>query len=156
MMILPNHLIRGLDAQVGIPAQRAELGWAGTMQVGVFMPNTRPVQPDFVFVLQARRNIVKSRGVMGVPDLIVEVLSPGNRQYDLEIKFFAYEKAGVPEYGILDWWKRELRVHRLQDGRYHEPAVYGVNDTLAFACLPTIKFRLGDVFAGAPQSDDDE
>ncbi|MFN7793065.1 MAG: Uma2 family endonuclease, partial [Cyclobacteriaceae bacterium] len=38
----------------------------------------------------------------GVPDLIVEVLSVGNRSHDLVKKKDLYEKFGVKEYWVVD------------------------------------------------------
>jgi Uma2 family endonuclease len=115
------------------------------------MPGAQPVQPDFLFILKANINIIGEKHIRGVPDLIVEVLSPGNQLHDQVTKLAAYERAGVPEYGILDYMTRQLSVYRLKDGRYDEPLIYGKDDMLAFACLPTVLFRISDLFSGAPQ-----
>ncbi|MCX7636908.1 MAG: Uma2 family endonuclease [Cyclobacteriaceae bacterium] len=37
-----------------------------------------------------------------MPDLIIEILSPGNRQFDEVLKKALYEKFGVKEYWIID------------------------------------------------------
>lgn len=146
-----NWIIRRLDEFVGTPAERAGLGIAGTIEVGVFMTGTQPVQPDFLFVRAGRDDVLIDDHINGVPDLVIEVLSPGNRAYDLEVKFLAYETAGVPEYGIVDAIQKQLRLYRLgDDNRYGEPLVLSVNDTITFACLPTITLRVGDLFDGAP------
>nr|WP_302579954.1 Uma2 family endonuclease [Clostridium saudiense] len=39
------------------------------------------------------------RGYIGIPQLVVEVLSPSNADYDLIVKKDLYEK-----YGILKYW----------------------------------------------------
>jgi len=148
-----NWVINSLAMLVGIPALKRGLGYYGTIEVGVFMPGTQPVQPDFFFVRAERAAIMHDRHVNGVPDLIVEVVSPGNRAHDLETKFLAYEQAGVPEYGIADALLRQLKVYRLrEDGRYGEAQTLGRDDSFAFACLPDIVFRVGDIFDGAPDT----
>ena len=48
-----------------------------------------PVQPDLLFIAKDRLDIVKEKFIVGVPDLIVEVLSPGNPAHDRHIKFQA-------------------------------------------------------------------
>ncbi len=40
---------------------------------------------------------------MGVPDLVIEILSKGNRKYDLYDKMDVYEKEGVKEYWVVDY-----------------------------------------------------
>ncbi|MEI9911018.1 MAG: Uma2 family endonuclease [Bacteroidota bacterium] len=46
--------------------------------------------------------VIKGGKVKGCPDLIIEVLSPGNIDHDKVTKKAAYEKFGVKEYFIVD------------------------------------------------------
>jgi Uma2 family endonuclease len=46
--------------------------------------------------------LVNIDGVHGVPDFIIEILSPGNKDYDLNLKKNLYQKFGVKEYWIID------------------------------------------------------
>lgn len=57
-------------------------------------------------------------GFDGPPDLVVEILSPSNRQYDLVGKASAYALAGVPEYWIVDPVRSVLITGKLVDGTY--------------------------------------
>jgi Uma2 family endonuclease len=149
--IMHQWAIKRLYARIGLVGEEEGLGEAFFAPIGVFMPGAQPVQPDFLFILKANINIIGEKHIRGVPDLIVEVLSPGNQLHDQVTKLAAYERAGVPEYGILDYMTRQLSVYRLKDGRYDEPLIYGKDDMLAFACLPTVLFRISDLFSGAPQ-----
>jgi Uma2 family endonuclease len=147
-----NWIVRRLDRLVGAPAEDAGLGFAGVIEVGVFMPGCDPVQPDFFFVRSDQPLKPPGKHVDGVPDLIIEVLSPGNRDYDLDIKHRAYERAGVPEYAIVDAAKRCLLYFRLMDGEYGDPVVYSGEQTLSFACLPGITLRIASLFENAPST----
>lgn len=53
-----------------------------------------------------------------VPDLIVEVLSPSNRDYDLDEKRPAYRAAGVREIWLVDPQERRLIQDRRRGERY--------------------------------------
>ncbi|MCA4897953.1 MAG: Uma2 family endonuclease [Bacteroidota bacterium] len=61
------------------------------------------VQPDIFIVLASNAGKIETHGnFIGVPDLIVEVLSPSNKEYDMTKKKNLYEKFGVQEYWIVD------------------------------------------------------
>jgi Uma2 family endonuclease len=82
--------------------------------------------------------------------LVVEISPPDTAGYDEGVKRDAYASAGVPEYGVIDPKARQVRVYRLAAaGQYGDPTRYNETDTMAFACLPTISFKVGDLFAGA-------
>ena len=49
------------------------------------------VQPDIVVVLAANR-IITTTKIKGVPDLVIEILSPSNRKHDLKLKKQLYEQ----------------------------------------------------------------
>lgn len=58
------------------------------------------VQPDICVVCD--QNKLDAKGCIGTPDLIVEILSPGNSNRDLKVKYELYEEFGVKEYLIID------------------------------------------------------
>ena len=61
-----------------------------------------PVQPDVCFISAENTNAKVARThILGVPDLVVEVLS-SDKQRDRIRKFNAYSKVGVAEYWIVD------------------------------------------------------
>lgn len=142
-----------LYRHLGIPAEDRGLAYTFLAPVGVFMPNCDPVQPDFVVVRLEHRDIIHDRRIFGVPDLIIEVLSPGSADYDEKVKLFAYARAGVPEYGIVDPARRELRLHPLEaPGRYRWPETFGAAATARFAALPGLELPVSRLFDGAPDT----
>jgi Uma2 family endonuclease len=77
------------------------------------------VQPDIVVVLEDNRNIIDPNGhIHGVPDLLVEVLSPGNKDHDLIKKKDLYERFGVKEYWIIDPETKLALCFQLVSGTY--------------------------------------
>lgn len=79
---------------------------------------TKPVQPDVLFIGTENQPAVGTQVFGGVPDLIVEVISPSSIRIDRHIKFDAYERAGVPEYWIVDPKARLVEVYTLARGEY--------------------------------------
>ena len=138
---------------VAIPAEDQELGYGFSAPIGVIMPGCNPVQPDFVVVLREHAAIIHDRRIWGVPDLIIEILSPSNTAYDRDVKLAAYARAGLPEYAIVDPGARALTHYRLEEpGRYAAPRIYQEDASMSVACLPTINVPVGALFAGAPDT----
>jgi Uma2 family endonuclease len=70
-------------------------------------------EPDLVFIRADRMGIIDPEGdVHGVPDLVVEVLSPSNRSYDRNLKRKHYLESGVPELWLVDIDGRSIEVWR--------------------------------------------
>ena len=59
-------------------------------------------QPDIIFIANENLHKVESKGLVGVPDLVVEILSPGTARIDMGEKRDVYEQYGVKEYFIVD------------------------------------------------------
>jgi Uma2 family endonuclease len=68
------------------------------------------------------------------PDLIVEVLSPGTKAFDLTTKKDDYERFGVGEYWAVDPGDGRVRCYCRQETLLVEAPVSG--DTLASTALP--------------------
>ncbi len=71
------------------------------------------VQPDLVVVLQEHREIVLPTRIQGTPDLVVEVLSDSTEQLDRVLKKAIYQRAGVPEYWIVDPRRQQIEQYVL-------------------------------------------
>jgi Uma2 family endonuclease len=59
---------------------------------------------------------------IGVPTLIVEILSPSNQGHDLVTKFNLYMKYGVKEYWIVNPMKDAITVYVLNDDGLYDQA----------------------------------
>jgi Uma2 family endonuclease len=69
-----------------------------------------PVQPDLAFVRKENQPHSGAGSFEGVPDLIIEVFSPGTRRLDRTVKLAAYRDAGVPEIWLADPMPRGIQV----------------------------------------------
>ncbi len=146
-------IVQRLARFLGVPAEDQGLAYFATAPVGLLMPGCDPVQPDFVLILATNTAVRIEGRIHGVPDLIVEVLSPGNPANDTEVKLGAYARAGVPEYAIVEPRSRVLNDYRLtKRGGYGAPRVFDESGTVTFACAPALPLRVADLFAGAPDT----
>ncbi|MEO8397014.1 MAG: Uma2 family endonuclease [Chloroflexota bacterium] len=143
-------IISRLIKYVGFPAEDQSLAHWRVAPIGVLMPGCDPVQPDFLIILEENIGIIHEGRIRGVPDLIVEVLSPGTRDYDEDVKLKAYANAGLPEYAVIDPRERKLRLYTLEEaGTFAEPHEFMGDDAVKFACLPSIEFRVSALFENA-------
>ncbi|MEM1093856.1 MAG: Uma2 family endonuclease [Bacteroidota bacterium] len=115
----------------------------------VILDDENIVQPDLVFISQAKSHLIAKRGLEGAPDLVVEVLSPSNRRRDEVVKRGLYEKHGVEEYWMVDSEADTVRVYRLTDHGYVEAIVLtaAAGDVLTSPMLPGFVLPLEKLFA---------
>ena len=146
-------VISRLYRLIALPTEDQGLGFAYFAPIGVIMPGCEPVQPDFMIVLKQNAGIIHDRRIRGIPNLVVEVISPGSAAYDEGVKLEAYANAGVPEYAVIDPAARKLRHYVLETpGHYADPQEFGEGNSLSFACLSDITLNVSDLFAGAPDT----
>ena len=88
------------------------------------------VQPDVVIVLNENLEKITDSRIIGAPDLVVEVASPGTMGYDRTRKLQAYARAGVPEDWIADPWSRTVEVFTLEINSYRSLGVFEGKATL--------------------------
>lgn len=108
------------------------------MDVRLDCDNKTMVQPDVIVICDKTK--IKSWGIMGAPDFVLEVLSPSTKRKDCIKKLDKYMEAGVREYWMIDPEHQKLVVYRFEEEIY--PIVYGLDE----------KIGLG-IWQGQPQID---
>jgi Uma2 family endonuclease len=88
------------------------LGEAVTGPITVRLADDTVLEPDVVFLRADRLDLIDSGRIHGPPDLVVEVLSPSNRDYDRTLKRKRYLASGVAELWIIDPDENALEVWR--------------------------------------------
>jgi Uma2 family endonuclease len=108
------------------------------------------VEPDLVFVAGDQLDILTPQNVQGSPALVVEILSPGTRKRDEQIKRHLYERSGVREYWIVDPRLNLIAVHRRNEsGRLARAAELMAEqaDELTTRLMPGFSLALASLFA---------
>ncbi|MCI0456847.1 MAG: Uma2 family endonuclease [Gemmataceae bacterium] len=117
----PRHdnLAGFLRALMRLFARARKLGLVLGPDALVRLKPKRKVGPDIFFLRQHRLpSPLPEKQFEGAPDLVVEILSPSNRDDDLEIKRAAYHEAGVTEIWFVDPDREEILVDRRGKKRY--------------------------------------
>ena len=106
------------------------------------------VEPDLLFVADDQDAIVTDKNVQGAPALVVEIVSPGTRRRDEQIKRQLFDRAGVREYWIVDPDVSVVRVFRRHtDGTFPPVAEFAGENVLRTPLLPGFELRVTALFA---------
>ena len=156
MAAAPNTKHQTVSLFLGAPIDAhvlpRRLGLLYRAPFALMLSEANTVEPDLLYVSAARRHIVTDRGCKGVPDLVVEILSPSNFANDMEVKRELYARYGIPEYWILD----PIREHLLAltepvvndgVGEYAAEALYQIGDTVTTERIPGLAIAVADIFA---------
>ena len=100
------------------------------------------VQPDLCVVCD--RTKIDSRGCIGAPDLVIEIISPGNSKKELKQKFKLYE-AGVREYWVIHPSEEYVIVNVLENNHYKTLSPI-VDDEVHSVIFPTLKVHTKEIF----------
>ena len=107
---------------------------------------TTVVQPDICVICDASK--IDARGCLGAPEIIVEILSPGNNTKELNIKYHLYEEFGVKEYWVVHPIKRSLMKYTLNSsGKYDADGLFKQENQFTSKLLPGFALNLSEVFA---------
>lgn len=103
------------------------------------------VQPDLCIVCDEGK-LSDGRGCNGAPDLVVEILSPGNSRHEMDTKFRLYEESGVKEYWIIQPRERVVFIYKLENYLYVglPPFVEGME--IQSPLFPDLRMQVEDIF----------
>lgn len=105
---------------------------------------TSVVQPDLCVVGDADK--LDEKGCVGAPDLIIEILSPGNSNREMTIKFDLYEENGVKEYWIVNQSEKTILIYVLKENKFIGLKPIVENGKLESPTFPNLKFTAKNIF----------
>jgi Uma2 family endonuclease len=111
----------------------------------VVLSNFDIVEPDLLYVSNERAaDVITPLHVRGVPDIVVEIGSPGTRKRDETIKRRLYERMGVSEYWIVDPETDVIRIYRRTTERFDRAIELSceASDVLTTPLLPGLALPL--------------
>jgi Uma2 family endonuclease len=128
------------------------VGEAFFAPIDVILPDlATPVQPDLLFIANERLDIIKDKFVDGAPDLIIEVLSPGNPALDRRTKFRVYAQAGVREYWIIDPDGCTVEINVLRGQAYAPLGNFSPGEQTRSEVLADFSVAVSEICSTQPQ-----
>jgi len=110
----------------------------------VVLSDHNVLEPDLLFVADAKRAILTVKNVQGAPSLVIEVVS--NSRIDRVRKRDIYARFGIGEYWVVDPEADRVEIYRLDGERYAKPEILEQDDDLACDLLPGLRIDLRALF----------
>lgn len=148
-----DHQILVTELSHGI---RTSCSWNGIVVVAPMDVHLgeHTVQPDLIFISNDNAHIVVKRKIMGVPDLLAEIVSPSSGSHDKIRKKALYERFGVKEYWIVDPALHTIDQFIMEGQKLQLYATYGKEDKLISPCFSCIEMNLNAIFAAIERFQD--
>jgi Uma2 family endonuclease len=107
--------------------------------------NATVIQPDICVVCDPTK--LTDQGCTGAPELIIEILSPGNSKKEKKEKFELYEENGVLEYWLVSPNENTIIVYTLDTkGKYIGSKPFVTGEQVKSAVLKDFVVSVDDVF----------
>jgi Uma2 family endonuclease len=105
------------------------------------------VQPDVIVVCD--KNKIDKRGILGTPDLAIEVVSPFSVNHDTRIKSELYERFNMPEYWLVFPELFTIVTNYLEENKYQSKSyIYekGIEITIESKAISGLTINLSEIF----------
>ena len=122
-----------------------KLGEVFFAPVDVVLDETNVVQPDLVFVSTANAGLLARRGIIGAPDLVVEIISPTSLRRDRYDKRELYARFGVKEFWLADVANRSVETLSLQPSGYQLLSCATAEGKICSEILPGFELDLASL-----------
>lgn len=102
------------------------------------------VQPDISVICDKKK--LDDRGCNGGPDLVIEILSPTNKNRDCIEKLKLYSEYEVKEYWIIDPDTKKVIVYQLEDNS-GIPNIFGFDSDIKVNIFEGLYIRIDEILA---------
>lgn len=107
---------------------------------------TTVVQPDIIVVCDSEK-LNDPRCIDGAPELVVEILSPGNTTTEIKYKFDLYQDNAVLEYWVVYPEYFQIHVYILNEKeKYDRAIIYAGNENINSVVLKGLSIPLDEIF----------
>ena len=146
----PNRFHQDISRNIGLIIgnylETHPIGTVYNAPFDVYLDHDNVFQPDFVFVARENYGVLTDAGVEGVPELVIEILSPGTAKLDRNAKQRVYARCGVKEMWLVDPETTTVAVYNLQQNAVQPAAVYAIGDQFTSGFFPGLVFSVARFF----------
>ncbi len=137
-------LSRKIQFQLYTQIELKELGQIFDAPTDLQLSETDIVQPDLILVLNRKRTIITPTKIKGMPDMVVEILSPSSTENDRVLKKELYRKSAIPEYWIVDPEDHVVEQFILEAGTYISTGCHA--ETIVPRVIEDVRVKLSEVW----------
>jgi len=116
-------ILNKINIDISIYLRKNSIGEIRIAPYDVHFSKENILQPDILFLKNENIYKIKSRGLFGAPDLVIEILSPATSHLDFDDKKTIYEKYGVQEYFIVEPNSKSVTSFLLKNKEYVEQKI---------------------------------
>lgn len=107
--------------------------------------NTNIVQPDLMVICDLEENLNERNDYLGVPSLMVEILSEGSIGKDAVKKLDLYMSTGVREYWIVNTFRNEINVYLFENFDLAKSVTFRQGETLTSFIFEGLEINLQEI-----------
>lgn len=126
--------------------EASDLGEVLYAPVDVVLTEKDIFQPDVLVLLHEHLERIQEKHVAGAPDLVVEIILPGSLLNDRVTKKLAYERAGIPEYWLVDPESKTIEVFALEGNAYVSLGIFTREQQLRSHIVPEMAVLVSHFF----------
>jgi Uma2 family endonuclease len=145
---IPRHqrISKRLLMQLESFVRQKQVGEVFSAPIDVILSDVDVVVPDLIFISRERSSIITGKNIQGVPDLIIEILSPSTAERDRHLKRKTYAKFGVTEYWLVDPVTCTVHILRLHEGDYQSVSTFSLQQNLTSPLFQGLNLPLTEIF----------
>jgi Uma2 family endonuclease len=137
--------LRELTLAVGSFAKTRGLGQLVPAPVDVVLDAENIVQPDLTFILQDNAASLGKKAIVGVPNLVIEILSLPTLGVDRYRKRRLYARFGVAEFWVVDPGNASVETLVLSGGDYDLASVAAKQGPIRSQLFKDFEFDVADL-----------
>ena len=103
------------------------------------------VQPDLMIICDTDN--VENSKYLGIPELLVEILSPSTRSKDMIKKLDLYMSSGIKEYWLVDIENQQILLYHFEDFLLKTMMSYHINQTFQSVLYEDLSFDVSTIFS---------